>query len=104
MGLSLFFVAWITGASYVILMYVLGFRLGWLRKSGRAPSAPYTSDFFFGWLGWSAVAFLFSGRHKQIGDRAATTMVIVCRVLFVIYFPLLAAVFWQFWARTHSAN
>lgn len=70
--------------AYFAAIYALGFRLGWLRRSGRAPAAPYTVDFLFGFLGIAALGFIASGRHRSLGDRLASWLVWTTRTLFVL--------------------
>ena|SRR5665213_1927156 len=93
----IFLVALFIAAGYITLMYVLALRLGWLRRSGRVPSAPYTIDFLFKRLGLNAIWFLFSERHKQIHDVLSTVLVIVCRALLLTYLPLFAFLIWRFY-------
>ena len=69
-------------ALYVVLMWVLAFRLGWLRRHG-ASEAPSTLEFLYGKLGFAAVGFLYSGRHRRLGDKTVSLLVVSCRILFV---------------------
>ena len=67
-------------------MYALAFRLGWLRKSGRAKDAPYTTEFIFGGLGWTAFSFLIGRRRLTTADPWASRLLAVWRGLAVAAF------------------
>ena len=91
---QVFFCALFVVAAYLASMYMLAFRLGWLRRTGRAPDAPSTIGFFFDWFG---VGFLLRGRHKGVGDPLTSGLVIAGRVLLIVYLPLFAFLTWKFW-------
>jgi hypothetical protein len=61
----------------MITLYVLAFRLDALRKSGRAPDAPTAREFIWSGLGMYGFGFIVSGRHKEIGDRAVSNLVML---------------------------
>ena len=79
---------------YIISIYVLAFRLAWLRSSGRQPDAPTSRDFLLGRLGWNSYRFVFSNRHKQFADPLVTALTILCRALILTFLPLFAIAMW----------
>ena len=93
---QVFWYTWFTGLIYLVLVTLLAFRLGWLRKSGHASEAPTTLGFLFGWLGLGPVGFILTARHRQLRDRLASVLVVVCRTLLLAYLSLFAFMAWKF--------
>jgi len=69
-------------AAYFTSLFSLGFRLGALQKSGQAQDAPTAREFLWSRPG-AAALFVLSSRHKKIGDRAVTRLVIMTRIFAV---------------------
>ena len=95
----IFAIAWCVGVAYVTTLAAVMFRVQRLKNpAARLDIIALLS----GPRAIEALRFLFSGRHRQIGDHQLTRLLLVCRTLFVIALPLYAYVFWQAWILTQA--
>ena len=85
---QIFTVRWCAAGVYLVSMYVLAFRLGWLKRTGRFPEAPTAFEFLFGGFGWTALSFLYGKRHRVIGDLLVSVITLSARVFILIYLIL----------------
>ncbi len=77
----IFYIVFSASLIYLALVYALGFRLDWLRRK-RSKPAPGLREFLYSGGGWSAVAYLFSARHRALEDKASSALVYASRALF----------------------
>lgn len=89
----MFFTAWGFIGAYIVLGWATAFRIGWLHGERRSPEIPSFGAFVLGGFGLTALLFMFSDRHRRIGDPVLSMLVIACRWVFVIALCVLGGLF-----------
>ena len=80
-----FMATWCLTAVYLASGLALALRIRTLRARGKVPEG--TPDFLNPSEQSRAVTYLFRPDHRELHDRLASTLVLVCRALFIVLLP-----------------
>ncbi|MBI2260810.1 MAG: hypothetical protein HYU62_04010 [Caulobacterales bacterium] len=87
---KVFIFVWFCAMAYAFSALKLAMRVRHLKRRGEAADAP---DVFHPFDGVRGIVWLLTGRYAGLNDEAVTRWAGIARVLFILVFPMILALF-----------